>query len=144
MHVSTGFYLIQSPPNLLRTTPREQHGDLYEMLLRIAREAGVEIKYGARVSQVIPGEELPEDDYPHRSVNGTGISRTPSPICSYNDPATSASVTGHGPPSVRLTNGEVIVADIIIGADGSRSLVRELLLEPEHNHGVETGYTVYS
>jgi len=114
------------------------------MLLRIALETGVEIRYGARVSRVIPGEELPEDDFPHRPANGDGIVRTPSPGCSYSDPATSASVTGYGPPSVQLENGEVLTADIIIGADGSRSMVRELLLEPEQDHGVESGYTNYS
>jgi salicylate hydroxylase len=96
------------------------------MLLRIALEVGVEIEYGTRVSQVIPGEELPREISPH------------------SDPVTPASVTGHGPPSVRLANGEILTADIIIGADGSRSMVRELLLDPEHDHGVESGYTVYS
>lgn len=114
------------------------------MLLRIALEAGAEIRYGARVSQVIPGEELPEDDFPHRGVNSSGSVHSPSPCCSYSDPATSASVTGHGPPSVRLANGEILTADIIIGADGSRSMVRELLLEPGQDHGVESGYTIYS
>lgn len=115
------------------------------MLLRIALEAGVEIKYGATVSQVIPGEVLPRGNLPHRSVNGCEIARTPSPIASYSgDPATSASVTGRGPPSVRLADGEILIADIVIGADGSRSMVRQLLLEPEHDHGVESGYTVYS
>jgi 2-polyprenyl-6-methoxyphenol hydroxylase-like FAD-dependent oxidoreductase len=96
------------------------------------------------VLQVIPGEELPEDDFLHRSVNGNGSVRPPSPSFSCSDPATSASVTGHGPPSVRLANGQVLTADIIIGADGSRSMVRELLLEPEQDHGVESGYTIYS
>ena len=110
------------------------------MLRRIALEAGVEIRYGARVSQVIPGDKLPEN---HRSVNGSGVVR-PSSGCSRADPATSASVTGHGPPSVRLANGELLTADIVIGADGSRSLVRRLLLDPEQDHGVESGYTVYS
>jgi len=114
------------------------------MLLRIALEAGVRIRYGARVSQVIPGDELPENHLLHRSLNGSGIIRTPSPAYSRSDPATSASVTGHGPPSVRLANGELLTADIIIGADGSRSLVRELLLDPEQDHGHESGYTVYS
>ena len=110
------------------------------MLLRIALEAGVQIRYRTRVSQVIPGVEFPEEDLP----DGSGIVPTPSPYCSYSDPATSASVTGHGPPSVRLANGEILTADIIIGADGSRSIVRELLLEPEQDHGVESGYNIYS
>lgn len=114
------------------------------MLSRIALEAGVEIRYGARVSHVAPGDELPRGDLPHRPVNGSGIVCTPSPSCSCSVSATSAFVTGHGPPSVQLTNGEILAADIIIGADGSRSTVRELLLEPEQDHGVESGYTVYS
>ena len=142
MHVSISFYVLQSPSS--PQTPWKQHGDLYEMLLRIALEAGVEIEYGARVSQVFPGEKLPEENPPHRSVNASGIAPALSPNYSYSDPATSASVTGHGPPSVRLANGDVLTADIIIGADGSRSMVRELLLEPEQDHGVESGYTVYS
>lgn len=114
------------------------------MLLRIALEAGVEIKYGAKVSQVVPGEELPKENPPHRSVNATGTAPPLPPISSCPDPATSESVTGRGPPSLRLANGEVLTADIIIGADGSRSMVRELLLQPEQDHGVESGYTVYS
>lgn len=114
------------------------------MLLRIALEAGVEIRYGARVSRVIPGYKLLENHPPLQPVNGNGIVRTPSPGRSRSEPATSASVTGHGPPSVRLANGELLTADIVIGADGSRSLVRELLLEPEQDHGVESGYSIYS
>jgi flavin-dependent dehydrogenase len=114
------------------------------MLLRIALESGVEIRYGARVSHVNPGDRLPEGGLPHQSANGSGIVCTSSPSCSYPVSVTSASVTGHGPPSVQLTNGEILAADIIIGADGSRSKVRELLLEPEQDHGVESGYTVYS
>lgn len=114
------------------------------MLLRIVLEAGVEIRYGAKVSRVIPGEEIPESDFPHRTVNGIGGMHAPSPSFPSSDPATSASVTGYGPPCVRLANGEVLTADIVIGADGSRSMVRELILDPEQDHGVESGYTVYS
>lgn len=115
------------------------------MLLRIALEAGVKIRWGTRVSEVIPGEELPEVD-PHRPhVNGNGILHTQCPPSrSHSDPATSASVTRHGPPSVQLENGEILSADIIIGADGSRSIVREVLLESDQDHGVESGYNCYA
>jgi salicylate hydroxylase len=141
MHVSLSF----SPSNPLSPrTPREQYGDLYEMLLRVALEAGVEIRYGAKVSQVFPGEEFPLDGLLPRSVNDSGSVCSPSSNSSCSDPATSAPVTGHGPPSVKLVNGEVLTADVIIGADGSRSIVRELLLDPEQDHGVESGYTAYS
>ena len=143
MHVSVA---VSAPfdPLSYHEPPGEQHADLHEMLLRIALEVGVQIRYHTRVSQVIPGEELPEEDLPDWSLNGSGIVPTPSPYCSYSDPATSASITGHGPPSVQLANGEISTADIIIGADGSRSIVRELLLEPEQDHGVESGYNIYS
>jgi len=113
------------------------------MLLRIALDAGVEIRYDARVSLVTPGEKLPGDSLSHCSANESGIVCNSSPDCSCSVPATSASVTGYGPPSVQLANGEILTADIIIGADGSRSMVRELLLEPEQDHGVESGYTMY-
>lgn len=113
------------------------------MLLRITLDAGVEIRYGARVSLVTPGEKLPEDSLSHRSANESGIVCNSSPSRPCSVPATSASIAGYGPPSVQLANGEILTADIIIGADGSRSMVRELLLEPEQDHGVESGYTIY-
>ena len=114
------------------------------MLLRIALEAGVKIRWGTTVSEVIPGEELPEVDPPRPHVNGNGILRTQCLSHSHSDPATSASVTRHGPPSVQLENGEILSADIIIGADGSRSIVREVLLDPGQDHGVESGYNCYA
>ncbi|KAI0766017.1 hypothetical protein BC629DRAFT_1596505 [Irpex lacteus] len=45
-------------------------------------------------------------------------------------------------PSVRLANGEVISADIIVGADGPRSLVRETVLG-EEDEPRPTGITVF-
>lgn len=113
------------------------------MLLRIALDARIEIRYGTRVSLVTPGEKLPEDSFSHRSANESGIVCNSPPNCPCSVPAISASVTGYSPPSVQLANGEILTADIIIGADGSRSMVRDLLLEPEQDHGVESGYTVY-
>ncbi len=46
-------------------------------------------------------------------------------------------------PSVSLANGEVLTADIIIGADGSNSLVREVVLD-EEDDAKPGGLTVYT
>lgn len=46
-------------------------------------------------------------------------------------------------PSVMLEDGRVIHGDIIIGADGNRSLVRECVLGYK-DPGVPTGLTVFA
>lgn len=46
-------------------------------------------------------------------------------------------------PSVTLEDGRVIHGDIIIGADGNRSLVRECVLGYK-DPGVPTGLTVFA
>jgi salicylate hydroxylase len=45
-------------------------------------------------------------------------------------------------PSVRLASGEIIAADMIIGADGPRSLVRETVLG-KRDDPKPTGITVF-
>ncbi|KAI0741981.1 FAD/NAD(P)-binding domain-containing protein [Daedaleopsis nitida] len=46
-------------------------------------------------------------------------------------------------PSVSLANGEVLTSDIIIGADGSKSMVREVVLD-EEDDARPGGLTVYT
>lgn len=46
-------------------------------------------------------------------------------------------------PSVTLASGEVLYADILIGADGSKSLVRDVVLE-EEDAAQPGGLTVYT
>ena len=46
-------------------------------------------------------------------------------------------------PSVTLASGEVLTADIIVGADGCKSLVREVVLEAE-DCAEPGGMTLYS
>ena len=46
-------------------------------------------------------------------------------------------------PSVSLASGEVFTADILIGADGSRSMVREVVLD-EDDDAKPGGLTVYT
>ena len=46
-------------------------------------------------------------------------------------------------PRVTLANGEVIAADILVGADGCKSLVREIVLE-EEDCAEPGGMTLYT
>lgn len=77
MHVNVAPFYILSTLSL-RILP-EQHKDIHEMLLHIALEAGVKIRRGTRVSQVIPGGELPGGDLHNQSVNCSGTVCTPPP-----------------------------------------------------------------
>jgi len=56
---------------------------------------------------------------------------------SYNTPITSVS-TDNGRPSVTLQDGSYHHADIVIGADGSQSLVREFVID-EQDDPIESG-----
>ncbi|KAI0692489.1 FAD/NAD(P)-binding domain-containing protein [Cytidiella melzeri] len=51
-------------------------------------------------------------------------------------------IPGTSRPSVRLASGEIVSADIIIGADGPRSMVREIVLG-EKDEPQPTGITVF-
>ena len=46
-------------------------------------------------------------------------------------------------PSVTLANGDVLTADIIVGADGYKSMVREVVLE-EEDCAEPAGMTLYT
>jgi hypothetical protein len=46
-------------------------------------------------------------------------------------------------PSVTLADGEVIGADIVIGADGPKSLVRQVVSDGEEDEARPDGYCVY-
>lgn len=49
---------------------------------------------------------------------------------------------GKPKPTVTLSSGEVLTADIVIGADGPTSLVRPVVIEREDD-AVSTGFTVF-
>ncbi|KAJ7740580.1 hypothetical protein B0H16DRAFT_1566851 [Mycena metata] len=61
---------------------------------------------------------------------------------SYNSTVTAIKPTNPS-PSVHLANGTSLTADLVIGADGRRSLVRELVDESKDN-GTDSGYTFYT
>lgn len=49
---------------------------------------------------------------------------------------------GEPKPSVTLASGEVYTADIVLGADGPNSLVRETVLADDIPEGAVSGYSV--
>lgn len=119
------------------------------MLYRIATQAGAEIIHGANVINVIPG--APKDDDSEHSFTSastpslvTSMSTLDSTDSSDSDETTCVTVTGHGPPSVILASGQVLTADIVVGVDGSESLVRNVVLKGEDDHGRYTGMNVLS
>jgi salicylate hydroxylase len=97
-----------------------QYADLLDVLFRLASSAGARVNFGVTVESVEPARE-------------TGTINTPI--------AGPASRTLR--PTVRLKTGERFHADVIIGADGRRSMIRRVVTdkddEPEAN-----GLSVYT
>ncbi|KAJ7476866.1 hypothetical protein B0H11DRAFT_2234833 [Mycena galericulata] len=62
-------------------------------------------------------------------------------VVTFNTTVTSVEFTT--PPSVHLANGKTLAADLIIGADGSKSMMRELVTETEDS-GKDSGFTFYT
>ncbi|KAF8474487.1 FAD/NAD-P-binding domain-containing protein [Russula ochroleuca] len=96
------------------------YADLLDVLFRLASSAGARVNFGVTVESVEPARE-------------TGTINTPI--------AGPASRTLR--PTVRLKTGERFHADVIIGADGRRSMIRRVVTdkddEPEAN-----GLSVYT
>jgi salicylate hydroxylase len=57
--------------------------------------------------------------------------------------AVHASASGAGSPSVELESGESLNADVVIGADGYRSIVRAVVVG-EEDSGEDAGMSVYT
>ena len=95
-----------------------QHRDLCDMLYTRAVSAGAEITFDSAITAV----SAPSSTGPH-------------PFRS------SASALGPQ-PSVTLSSGDVVHADLIIGADGAQSLVRAVV--DEQHPGSYTGTTMYT
>jgi hypothetical protein len=101
-----------------------QYADLLDVLFRLASSAGVRVNFGSTVQSVQPAPETP----PETSTMSTPIAGPASPTLR---------------PTVRLKTGEIFHADVIIGADGRRSMIRRVVTdkddEPEAN-----GLSVYT
>jgi salicylate hydroxylase len=130
--MGSSFYMMHVSPICRHAPPFDikshdgQHADLLEILLRLVSSAGARVHFGVTVESVEPArEDLPE--------NGT----------------TSSSIAGPSPrtlrPTVRLATGEILHADVIIGADGQRSIVRRVVTdEDEEPEVIPVGLTMYT
>ncbi|KAI0252477.1 hypothetical protein BJV78DRAFT_1153620 [Lactifluus subvellereus] len=83
------------------------HADLLQTLHSLASSAGARVTFGATVESVDPAPEAPPE-------NGTSTS-----IAEPSSPTLR--------PAVRLKTGEILHADVIIGADGLRGIVRRVV-----------------
>jgi salicylate hydroxylase len=103
-----------------------QHVDLLDILLRLASSAGARVRFGVTVESVEPAREDP-------SQNGT--TSTSIPGCSSRTLR----------PTVRLKTGEILHADVIIGADGQRSIVRRVVTDEDEEPDVTpTGLSIFT
>ena len=57
--------------------------------------------------------------------------------------AVTAVAPGEPKPSITLASGEVLEADIVIGADGPNSFVRETVLGEDNEEGKISGYSCF-
>jgi 2-polyprenyl-6-methoxyphenol hydroxylase-like FAD-dependent oxidoreductase len=101
-----------------------QHADLLQTLHDLASSAGARVTFGAIVESVEPA---------------------PDPS---SESGRSTSIAGYGPstlrPTVRLKTGEVLQADVIVGADGLRSIVRRVVSDDdEETEPTLTGLNTY-
>jgi salicylate hydroxylase len=99
-----------------------QHADLLQTLHGLASSAGARVTFGAIVESVEPAPDASSES------------------------GRSTPITGHGPstlrPTVRLKTGEVLQADVIVGADGLRSIVRRVVSNDE-TEPPSTGLNTY-
>jgi salicylate hydroxylase len=99
-----------------------QHADLLDVLFRLASSAGARVNFGVTVESVEPARETPPE---------TGTIAGP----------TSRTLR----PTVRLKTGEILHADVIIGADGQRSIARRVVTdEDEEPEATPNGLSVYT
>lgn len=101
-----------------------QHADLVETLHRLALSAGAHVTFGAVVESVDPAPEAPPQNGTSTSIAGPS-SRTLR-------------------PSVRLKSGEILHADVILGADGPQGVVRRVVTGEPDQEAVPTGLSVYT
>lgn len=103
-----------------------QHADLLEILHRLASSAGARVRFGVPVESVEAAQETP----PGNDTTSTSIAGFSSRTLQ---------------PTVRLKNGEILHADVIIGADGRRSIVRRVVIdEDEEPEATSLGLSMYT
>ena len=101
-----------------------QHADLVEILHRLALSAGARVDFGAVVESVEPALEAPPENSTSTSIAGPSS-------CTLR-------------PSVRLKTGEILHADVIVGADGLRSIIRQVVTGETEPEVTSTGLSIYA
>ena len=101
-----------------------QHADFVEILHRLALSAGARVTFGAVVESVQPAPEAPPENSTSDFIAGPSS-------CTLR-------------PSVRLKTGEILHADVIVGADGHRSVVRRVVTGEAEVEATPTGLSVYT
>jgi hypothetical protein len=116
--LGSSFYMMHVSPVCRHAPPfdikfhDDQHADLLEILLRVALSAGARVQFGVTVQSVEPAREDPSQN---STINSSIAGRSSSTLR----------------PTVRLRTGEILHADVIIGADGQRSIVRRLVTDED-------------
>lgn len=80
-----------------------QHADLHQLLYKVALRAGARVDFGVAVTDIQPSVVTPSSDSDEDSDEDSEFGP---------------------PPRVTLSTGEVVTPDILVGADGYRSIVR--------------------
>lgn len=103
-----------------------QHADLLDVLFSLASSAGARVNFGVTVESVEPAGETPSET----GKIGTHIAEPASRTLR---------------PAVRLKTGEILHADVIIGADGARSIVRPVVSDDDEEQEVTPiGLSLYT
>lgn len=75
----------------------------------------------------------------HKLATGAGATI----LCNSEVVSIQPGSAGRAEPSVTLGNGDILTADLIVGADGSQSMTRDVVLD-EEDCSEPLGLTVYS
>ncbi|KAI0266066.1 hypothetical protein BC834DRAFT_843152 [Gloeopeniophorella convolvens] len=105
------------------------HADLHDVLHRLALSAGARVTFGAAVASITPAPEEPSPE-----EGGQAGTSAPGPGAAAR-------------PRVELVSGEVLEADVIIGADGPYSIARRAVLGDDDGPAgaaPPTGVSVYT
>ncbi|TFY56669.1 hypothetical protein EVG20_g8838, partial [Dentipellis fragilis] len=122
------------------------HQDLYEALYKLALSAGAKVLFNSTVEAITPPPEAPSrSPSPTEPPAMAGLQLGEGSISVQQPPASKAPAAEYATPraQVTLTNGQVLEADVIVGADGPHSFVRKFVEEEEVEERW-SGMNVYS
>lgn len=125
---------------------RVQHTDLRELLRDTAIRLGVEIRHNAEVISINSASSDAghgsASELPSGTSRGSYIPRKSSSFSSRN---THIYTSTANPISATIASGEILTADVLIGADGQWGLCRQAVMEAngESERVMPLGITMY-